>query len=42
VSEDAAWWIEKAGPAHYAKHLPRLREWAEELRSGALPAGDHA
>jgi len=34
VSEDAAWWIEKAGPAHYAKHLPRLREWAGELRSG--------
>ena len=42
VSEDAAWWIEKAGPAHYASHLPRLREWVEELRSGALPAGDHA
>jgi len=41
VSEDAAWWIEKAGPAHYATHLPRLREWVEELRSGAFPAGDH-
>ena len=41
VSEDAAWWIEKAGPSHYASHLPRLREWVEELRSGALPAGDH-
>jgi hypothetical protein len=34
VSDDAAWWIEKAGPAHYASHLPRLREWVEELRSG--------
>ncbi len=42
VSEDATWWIEKAGPTHYASHLPRLREWVEELRSGALPAGDHA
>ena len=26
--------IRKAGPEHYAEHLPRLREWAEELRRG--------
>jgi hypothetical protein len=34
VSEDASWWIHKAGPAHYDDHLPRLREWVGELRSG--------
>jgi hypothetical protein len=34
-SPDAAWWIDKAGVAHYRDHLPRLREWVEELRSGA-------
>lgn len=26
-------WILKAGPDHYAEHLPRLREWAAELRA---------
>lgn len=24
-------WIRKAGPDHYAEHLPRLREWVSEL-----------
>ena len=33
-SAEATWWIRKAGPDHYAEHLPRLREWVEELRSG--------
>lgn len=33
-SADATWWIRKAGPDHYAEHLPRLRDWVEELRSG--------
>ena len=28
---DARWWIRKAGPEHYAEHLPRLREWVAEL-----------
>jgi hypothetical protein len=28
---EAAWWIAKAGPDHYAEHLPRLREWVAEL-----------
>ena len=31
-SPDAAWWIAKAGPEHYAEHLPRLRAWVAELR----------
>ncbi len=35
VSEIASWWIAKAGPSHYEDHLPRLREWCAELRSGA-------
>ncbi|MDP9329877.1 MAG: maleylpyruvate isomerase N-terminal domain-containing protein [Actinomycetota bacterium] len=34
-SPDAAWWIDKAGIAHYRDHLPRLRDWVEELRAGA-------
>lgn len=25
--------VRKAGPQHYAEHLPRLREWVTELRS---------
>ncbi|MET0801083.1 MAG: ClbS/DfsB family four-helix bundle protein [Actinomycetota bacterium] len=24
-------WIRKAGPEHYAEHLPRLREWVAEV-----------
>lgn len=39
---EATWWIEKAGPAHYAQHLPRLREWVEELVSGRGAADDVA
>ena len=30
-SADAAWWIRKSGPEHYAEHLPRLRDWTAEL-----------
>jgi hypothetical protein len=30
-SDEAAWWIHKAGPEHYAEHLERLAEWAAEL-----------
>ena len=30
-NDDAAWWIRKSGPEHYAEHLPRLREWVAEL-----------
>ena len=28
---DALWWVRKAGPGHYAEHLPRLRDWVAEL-----------
>ena len=30
-SPEADRWIRKAGPEHYAEHLPRLREWVGEL-----------
>jgi hypothetical protein len=30
-SPEADTWIRKAGPEHYAEHLPRLREWVAEL-----------
>jgi hypothetical protein len=32
-SDEAAWWIRKAGCEHYAEHLDRLREWVAELRA---------
>ncbi len=35
VTPEARTWIRKAGPEHYAEHLPRLREWVSEL--GAVP-----
>ena len=31
ASPEADRWIAKAGPDHYAEHLPRLREWVHEL-----------
>jgi hypothetical protein len=31
ASPEADSWIRKAGPDHYAEHLPRLREWVSEL-----------
>jgi hypothetical protein len=30
-TDEAAWWIRKAGSDHYDEHLGRLREWVEEL-----------
>jgi Mycothiol maleylpyruvate isomerase N-terminal domain len=30
-SEEADRWIAKAGPEHYAEHVPRLRDWVREL-----------
>jgi hypothetical protein len=30
--------LRKAGPEHYAEHLPRLREWVAELRSEVSPS----
>jgi hypothetical protein len=32
---EADWWIRKAGPEHYAEHLPRLREWVAEIQRQA-------
>ena len=31
-TDEAAWWVRKAGADHYAEHLGRLREWVGELR----------
>jgi Mycothiol maleylpyruvate isomerase N-terminal domain len=31
ASAEADRWIDKTGPAHYQEHLPRLRQWVEEL-----------
>jgi catechol 2,3-dioxygenase-like lactoylglutathione lyase family enzyme len=39
ANDDAAFWISKAGPEHYAEHLPRLREWAKELTGGGTAVG---
>jgi Mycothiol maleylpyruvate isomerase N-terminal domain len=33
-SAEALTWIAKAGPEHYAEHLPRLREWLDDVRAG--------
>ena len=33
LTDEAAWWIRKAGAEHYAEHLPRLREWVRELQT---------
>jgi len=30
-SDEAAWWIRKGAAHHYGEHLPRLREWVDEL-----------
>jgi Mycothiol maleylpyruvate isomerase N-terminal domain len=34
-SVEANRWIAKAGPDHYAEHLPRLEEWIRELSGTA-------
>jgi hypothetical protein len=36
-TDEAAWWVRKAGADHYAEHLPRLREWVTELESRRPP-----
>lgn len=33
VTPAAEEWFRESGEIHYAEHLPRLREWAQELRS---------
>jgi hypothetical protein len=37
-SAEADRWIAKAGSEHYSEHLPRLREWVEEV-SGRRASG---
>src|SRR2546426_1042289 len=37
IPPDAEASLRKAGPQHYAEHLPRLREWVTELRSEHSP-----
>ena len=32
LTQEAAFWIRKAGAEHYAEHLPRLQEWVSQLR----------
>jgi hypothetical protein len=31
TSAEADRWISKSGPEHYAEHVPRLREWVDQL-----------
>ncbi len=31
ITPEAMYWVRKAGPEHYAEHLPRLESWVEEL-----------
>jgi hypothetical protein len=31
VTPAALYWVRKAGPEHYAEHLPRLEAWLQEL-----------
>jgi Mycothiol maleylpyruvate isomerase N-terminal domain len=31
VSPEADRWIRKSGPDHYAEHVPRLRDWVQEI-----------
>jgi Mycothiol maleylpyruvate isomerase N-terminal domain len=34
LTPDAITWIRKSGPEHYDQHLPRLRDWVDELLRG--------
>ena len=34
-TDDAAWWVAKAGAEHYREHLGRLREWVSELHGAS-------
>ncbi len=33
LTKEAEEWFRDSGAAHYGEHLPRLKEWVEELRS---------
>ena len=34
VTTEAEEWFRESGPLHYQEHLPRLKEWAQQMRSG--------
>jgi hypothetical protein len=31
ITPAASYWVRKAGPEHFAEHLPRLERWVDEL-----------
>ena len=31
ITDEAAYWVRKAGPEHMEEHVPRLEAWLEEL-----------
>ena len=31
ITPAATYWVRKAGPEHYAEHLPRLEAWVDQL-----------
>jgi hypothetical protein len=33
VDGPAAYWFRECGPKHYEEHMPRLREWSQELKA---------
>jgi hypothetical protein len=41
-SDEAAWWVAKAGAEHYEEHVGRLREWVSELHARRLAIPDSA
>jgi hypothetical protein len=43
ITPEAVFWVRKAGPEHYAEHLPRLEEWLTELgRPGREAHASHS
>jgi hypothetical protein len=36
-TDEAAWWIGKAGAEHYGEHLPGLHEWVDDLIAHRSP-----
>jgi len=39
-STEADRWISKAGPEHYGEHLPRLREWVQQVGGSSTRKGE--
>jgi hypothetical protein len=38
VTDEAEEWFRESGPEHYEEHLPRLREWVDEVAPAPAPA----